>query len=67
MKLPWVSRTAYELALQQLRELRARNDRLTEAVSRAKDGTTEVMMPREAQPLEVSHGWFDTKPVMKDN
>ena len=65
MKLPWVSRTAYELALAQLRELRERNDRLTEAVSRA-NGATEVVMPRTPVVLESSSGWFDVKSAVRE-
>ena len=60
IRWPFVSRTAYELALAQLRETRERNDRLTEAVSRSK-GTAEVVMPQQPVTLEFSDGWFDTK------
>ena len=65
MKLPWVSRTAYDLALEQLRELRERNDRLTEAVSRAK-GVAEVMMPQPPVTVEFSPGWWDNKTAVKE-
>lgn len=61
MRWPFVARSAYELALQQIDCLQERNDRLTEAISRTKQGDTQVMMPREAQPLEVSPGWWDNK------
>lgn len=63
MKWPFVARSAYDLALRQIDRLQERNDRLTEAISRTKQGDTQVMMPREAQPLEVSHGWFDVKDI----
>lgn len=65
MTWPWVARSAYDLALQQIRELRERNDRLTEAISRAK-GTAEVMMPQQPVTLEFSPGWFDNKGVVKE-
>ena len=67
MTWPWVSRREMQERLadaqQQIRALTERNDRLIEAVSRHSDGKLEVMMPREAQPLEISTGWFDNKPV----
>lgn len=66
MRWPFVARSAYDLALQQLRELRERNDRLTEAVSRSKQGDTQVIMPRETLPLEFSPGWWDNSGVVKE-
>jgi len=66
MKWPLVSRAAYELALAQLKSLQERNDRLTEAISRAK-GTAEVLMPQPGPvTLEFSPGWFDNKGVVKE-
>ena len=65
MKWPWVSRVAYELALQQLCELRERNDRLTEAVSRS-NGATEVVMPHVPVTVEFSPGWWDNKTQVKE-
>lgn len=61
MILPWVSRTAYELALRQIHDLQERNDRLVEAVSRS-EANAPVIMPHVAPvELEPSSGWWDTK------
>lgn len=61
MKWPWVSRTAYDLALSQLAALQERNDRLVEAASQSKAGAP-VIMPRQPVELEPGAGWWDTKP-----
>jgi hypothetical protein len=60
---PWVSREAYNLALQSIATLQERNDRLVEAVSRS-EGKSSVLLPQQPLPLEPSAGWFDTKKFM---
>jgi hypothetical protein len=58
LRLPWVSRTAYELALSQLAAAQERNDRLVEAISQA-ESKAPVVMPRQPVILEPSDGgWF---------
>lgn len=65
MRWPWVSRAAYELALQQLKAAQERNDRLVEAVSQSQ-ANAPVIMPHQAPvTLEDGGGWWDTKSVVR--
>lgn len=58
MRLPWVSRLAFDEVRKQRDGLQERNDRLVEAISNA-DAKAPVVLPRQPVILERAAGWFD--------
>ena len=59
MRLPWVSRLAFDEVVKQRDGLLERNDRLVEAISQS-ESRAPVVMPRQPVILERGSGWFDS-------